>query len=260
MIPRQFHWVWLGDKKLPIKERSWMQTWREMHPFWRCIIWAEHPDLAHIQGFETRPLPPLINVRFYEEIENAATGSAMNRDALMARSNIVRYEVIARDGGVYMDTGVECFQPIDELLVGVRLFVCDRWGPCRGNYMFGGVPNHPALWAVVGEMAGSRADHPEPSSGPNSLAAGTGASYLYSRLRRYEDLVIFPSMLFNPLGESGFEVATSWLECSYGNLYHGDSLLDHARHDRGGELQSEPLGEPGKLCQAQSDGQKEDLT
>src|SRR4028118_181905 len=110
MIPRQFHWVWVGPARLPAKDEAWMQSWRTRHPGWQCIIWAEHPENVSLEGFETRSLPPLANQRFYDGIEQWVTGRAV----LASRSDIVRYEVIARSGGIYLDTDVECFGNINE--------------------------------------------------------------------------------------------------------------------------------------------------
>ncbi len=223
MIPKQFHWVWIGPNILPEKDREWMQTWQTRHPYWKCTIWAEYPDQVALEGFETRPLPPLINQRFYDGIEQWVTGKAV----LAARSDIVRYEVIARYGGIYLDTDVECFHYVDELLENVQLFVSDEWGPTPGNYMFGALPNHPALWTTVRELGPHLASH---EGALNALQA-TGPDYLNERLRPYGELVIFPHMLFNPL--CAFDdpaQVTNWPACSYGNHHFDGKWYDRVKN------------------------------
>ena len=65
------------------------------------------------------------------------------------------------EGGVYLDTDVNCFKRIDDLLDGVNLFVSDEraiepeWAACPGNYMFGAEKGSPAMWTVVRELTGN---------------------------------------------------------------------------------------------------------
>lgn len=191
MIPKTFHWVWLGEGAIPDRDRAWMQSWRAHHPGWVCIVWAEHPGSVSLDGFETRPLPSLCNQKFYNDIEQWVDGRAV----VAARSDIARYEIVAVQGGVYLDTDVECFQPIDDLLAGVRLFVADEWGGAPGNYCFGAMPNHPALHAVLRELPG----HINRTGKANAVAV-TGPNYFNPQLRKYSsDLVIFHHAFFNPL-------------------------------------------------------------
>lgn len=223
MIPKQFQWVWLGPNALPPKDQKWMRSWGEKHPDWRCIVWAEHPENITLEGFEVKPLPPLINRKFYDGIEQWVTGRA----ALAARSDVVRYELVARYGGVYLDTDVECFAAIDEVLCGVNLFVADEWGPSAGNYMFGASPNHPALWTVVRELGPHLSGH---KTALNAVQAA-GPTYLNSRLRQYPDLVIFPHMLFNPLcAYDDPAQVTQWPACSLANHHYDGKWYDRVKN------------------------------
>lgn len=225
MIPKQFHWVWIGPDPLPDRDREWMQSWRDRHLHWQCLIWAEHPERVEIDGFEIRPLPPLINSRAYRDIEKWVTGKAV----LAARSDIARYEIIAREGGVYLDTDVECFQPIDDLMEGVKLFVADEWGPSMGNYMFGAERNHPALWTVVRELI----PHLNSQKEQLNVLAATGPEYFNSRLRQSaSDLVIFPHMLFNPLcAYDDPNRVQVWPDCSYANHRYDAKWYDRAKNE-----------------------------
>lgn len=219
-IPRQFHWVWLGKEPLPQKDQAWMLSWRRNHPSWRCIIWAEHPAQVALEGFETRALPPLVNQHLYDGIERWVRGKAV----LAARSDIVRYEIVARYGGVYLDTDVECFRNIDELLQDVTLFVSDGWGGGECNYMFGAFANHPALWTTVRDLG------PHLSACHHQLnpVQATGPDYLNPKLYLSQDLVIFPDQLFNPLdARDDPRWVRSWPQCSYGNHHFDGKWLEY---------------------------------
>src|SRR5690606_18209558 len=112
------------------------------------------------------------------------------RGKLAARSDLIRYELVARMGGVYMDTDVRCLGNIDRLMVGVRLFVCDEGRPpraCVGNYGFGATPNHPAMWTVVRELWPRICDiwgddEERPAKFP-SIVKICGPAYLNEQLR-----------------------------------------------------------------------------
>lgn len=194
MIPHIFHWVWLGQNPLPEKDRGWMQSWRTHHPGWRFVVWAQHPELIDLEGFEARPLPPLVNQWSYDNIERYVH----ERSVIAARSDLIRYEVVL-EGGVYLDTDVECFANIEARLDGVSLFVSDEWGQAQGNggnYMFGAAPNHPAFYTVVRDLE----FHIKSKKGVASVLDVTGPNYLNNQLWKYRDqLVVFPFMLFSPL-------------------------------------------------------------
>ncbi len=196
MIPRLFHWVWIGSSSLPEADTLWMRSWLHHNTAWSGILWGEHPEsvrpvLKYLPRCEVRPLPPLVNQQFYDGIEEWVTGQAV----LASRSDIVRYEVVARHGGIYLDTDVECLSPMGSLLDGARLCMADEWGPQQGNFLFGGIANHPTLWQAVRELG----PHLQSLGGPVYAPEAAGPCFLGPRLRSHPDLVIFPHIMFNPL-------------------------------------------------------------
>lgn len=235
MIPTIFHWVWIGPDPVPAKDLLWIKGWKDKHPDWECRLWAENPDLVRkhndLCGLRTFPLPPLINFEVYERIEEWVTGRAI----LAARSDIIRMELIARHGGVYLDTDVECFKNISPLLEGVDLFISDEWGPSPGNYMFGARPNHPALWTAVRELKGSA----EKMAKVNAVFLA-GPQYLNPQMRKHDDCVIFPYPLFNPLcayDDPG--KVTSWPSCAYGNHRYDGKWYDRVKRDPPAEFRGQ---------------------
>ena len=228
MIPHQFHWVWPGHRTVPEKHQAWMRSWREKHPTWNCTLWAEHPENLEIErfereGFEVRPLPPLINQKFYDEIGKWVAGPS----AAAARSDIVRYEIVLR-GGICLDTDVECFGNIEHLLCGVSLCVADEWGAHPGNYLLGAAPNHPAIYSVVRGLG----PHLSALASGVSAVEATGAAYLYRQLRRHPDLVIYPHMLFNPLRAfDSPEKVTQWPAVSLANHHCEGKWYDRLKNE-----------------------------
>lgn len=215
MIERKLHWVWLGDK-FPDKDRKWAEEWISHHMDWRSILWTDKPQ-AKGCFTEVRRIPRLVNQDVFDEMERWSPGRA----AIAARSDVVRYELVAMEGGVYLDTDVNCFKRIDDLLDGVNLFVSDEraiepeWAACPGNYMFGAEKGSPAMWTVVRELTGNL----RKLKGQENPVLTTGPRYLQDQLLKYKDkLVTFPYMFFNPLGPMyDPDQVKKWPEMSYGN-------------------------------------------
>src|SRR5438270_4831485 len=114
-----FHWIWLGDQLIPPKHERWMRTWRDRHPRWATRVWRDG-DFGRLRN----------QVAF-----NTASTWAQKAD-------IARYEIIHREGGVYLDTDVECLRPIDDLVAASTAFVGEERPGLLGNAIFGATAGH----------------------------------------------------------------------------------------------------------------------
>ena len=126
LIPRIFHQIWLGPKPLPSHFQRWADGWLAMNPGWQMQWWTD------------RHLPNLMN---RAEFDSA--------DKMAAKSDILRYEVLAQFGGVYVDSDFEPLKPIEAVLSGVSTFQADELDDRPCNALLGGVPNDPFYTAVV---------------------------------------------------------------------------------------------------------------
>lgn len=125
-IPKIFHRVWLGNKPMPEEFVRYGKTWEKHNPDWKMILWTE----------ET--LPPMINEKYLKECN---TYSEM--------SDIIRYEVLYRYGGIYIDTDFECLKPIEELIKDYDVFASteDNKHICGG--FFGSTRKHPLVKKMI---------------------------------------------------------------------------------------------------------------
>jgi inositol phosphorylceramide mannosyltransferase catalytic subunit len=143
-IPRIFHAIWLGPNEMPESHAVWMQGWRDAHPDWEFMLWTDEN------------LPLLQCAHKYHESRNYAQ-----------RSDILRFEVLYRYGGVYLDTDMECLQPLDGLIAGLSGFTGlekpDR--PAQG--IVGAARGHPFLRLWLDRVGASA-----PFGGENLYEAG----------------------------------------------------------------------------------------
>ena len=105
-IPKIIHQIWLGSK-LPEQYYIWQQTWIKNHPDWQYILWTD----AEIEKLN------LVNKRLYNACKSYG-----------AKSDIARYEILYRYGGLYVDCDFECLQPFDIFHHG-----CDFYASCDNS-------------------------------------------------------------------------------------------------------------------------------
>jgi len=154
-IPRVFHHIWLGDKPLPEKFAEWADRWLAMNPGWRMEFWND------------KTLPPIVNRAEYDAAEKMA-----------AKSDILRYEICARYGGVYIDADFEPLRPIEPLLGGVTTFQADELDDRPCNALLGCMAGDPFYRAVVEGL-------PESIRRGGDIVETTGPAFLKRMIADY---------------------------------------------------------------------------
>lgn len=178
-IPKRIHQIWLGGR-LPARYRTWAESWKDVNPGWEYLLW----DDKSVRNFGLR------NEKAYQRSSN-----------LGAKSDIARYEILERLGGVYADTDFECLRPLDDLARRCSFFAGVVFGyfPQIANGLMGSAPRHPLLRRVIEGL-----EKPVTTRDGMATISQTGADYLTACFfERARDLppsdVIFPSTYFYPL-------------------------------------------------------------
>ena len=102
-IPKRIHQIWVGNKKIPKKYLQWGKTWKKYNPEWEYKLWT-NKELNAIS---------MQNRSIYESTKNIGF-----------KSDIARYEILYKFGGIYIDTDFECLSKIPEKLLHYDFISC----------------------------------------------------------------------------------------------------------------------------------------
>jgi mannosyltransferase OCH1-like enzyme len=136
MIPKIIHHVWVGSNPLPAAEKSYIQSWKKHHPDWHFMFWGNN----EIKKLE-------INHVCQQALHYSGNTYALQAD-------IIRLIAVNTFGGFYIDTDIECFKNIDNLLnhkiefIGLR----PHFGNWITNAFFGSIKNSATLNSAISNI------------------------------------------------------------------------------------------------------------
>jgi len=127
-IPKMIHQIWIGSP-LPEAFQDLCNSWKLYHNSrgWLYKLWTD----------DDVDLLDLYNRCFFEETKKPGI-----------RSDLMRYEIVYKFGGFYLDTDFECLQPLDDLCgydFVTALQPLDAYIVQLGLAFYGSRPGHPIL-------------------------------------------------------------------------------------------------------------------
>lgn len=148
-IPPLIHFIWLGPKSFPPESVENVRTWIARHPTWRVKFWTDRPrplpcshmELCSVDDFNLTHLK-----QCYLDSNNYGE-----------KSDILRYEILLQEGGVYVDHDANCLDSFEALHSHFD-FYCGLEAPhppfagstiTSGNGVLGARPNHPVTQRVI---------------------------------------------------------------------------------------------------------------
>lgn len=181
-IPQIIHQYWTGDP-CPDDYLRYHRRWAEMNPEWEVVLWGDEslPSMAFapLMAEATRWAPP--------------------RNANQFKSDLVRYELLERFGGVWIDMDFEPLRPIAHWPVdwdSGQPFATweeqDRW---VANAILGAAPRDPFILELQRQLPQSVFDH-----AGKRPAVSTGPQFLTRLYRQFHErpLQVLPQALFYP--------------------------------------------------------------
>ena len=166
-IPRIFHQIWVGPDPVPEEFAGYRETWARHHPGWELRFWTE----------ENLP----------RDLERKEAYELLRRPA--ERADLLRLELLYREGGVYVDFDFECLRSIEPLIEEIEFFAGYRKPRRVNNAIVGSVPGHPVLAQAIREI------RPRATYGPVDKA-GTGPLFWRKLLRGHPEVTIFEPEVF----------------------------------------------------------------
>jgi len=113
-IPKTIHLIWLGPKAFPSDSVENIRTWIAHHPDWTFNFWTDRKRPAPCNGMNTRLLDDF-NFEFLEEKYEESRNWGEKAD-------ILRYEILYQEGGLYIDHDITCMRPFHGLHTGYDLY------------------------------------------------------------------------------------------------------------------------------------------
>lgn len=173
MIPRVFHQIWINSKnpELPANFSAYRDGWLKKHPGWDYKLW----NLENLDFTPTR-LELLSKTKSYAQM-----------------ADILRYEILFRHGGIYLDTDFECLRCIEPILTGVQNFSCSEDGRSISIGILGAVPGSVYMQRCIDALP--------KELGLTSVSMETGPGLMTKVLLGQgiaSDYTLFPQLWFYP--------------------------------------------------------------
>ena len=179
LIPKVIHYIWLGEKPMHPLMIQWRQRWKSLHPEWKMKIWSESPG------------QPASLACQHETLNSSFPGLLRDSCHLSQRSNIWRYELLHRLGGLYLDTDFEPLKCIEPLVDGLEAFagrchVANSRDTAIGCAMIGCIPRHPWTRDLIDNMA----------TRDPGISMSLGSKYFTEITSRHPEVHLFESDTF----------------------------------------------------------------
>lgn len=191
VLPKVIHYVWVGGKPLsPLGEKC-LASWRKYLPDYEIKRWDEtNSPITH----------PYVQ-KMYQAKKWAFV------------ADYIRFYVLAREGGIYLDTDTEVLKSFDDLLHYPAFFGQTKDGVTAAG-VIGAVPNHPAILAMLSEY--DKAETVE------SVRTSPMVVTDVLKIGTYTDVQVFDYRYFNPC-DAGEKVTPEKLALAYTNNHWAES-------------------------------------
>lgn len=130
-IPKIIHQIWVGPKPIPESYKKFQQTWKYFHPDWIYKLWTDK-DVKSIK---------LHNQNLYDRTKS-----------YIEKADILRYELLEKFGGLYVDLDFECLKPFDKLHYRYDFYTGishNNQGEIVNNAVIACHRNHPLIKAII---------------------------------------------------------------------------------------------------------------
>ena len=191
MIPKVIHQIWIGPAPKPMKL---LNTWKQKHPDFEYILWDENEIIKRNMIFKCQ-----------KQID-----SIKGPQEWAGKADIMRYEILEKYGGFYLDADSVCLNPIHSLCSN-NAFACFENEECRkhlvANGNIGTQPNNLLFKMIINYISKQNYNFSKRGIELNSKKVVwklTGPLLFTEFCLKYpKHINILPSYLFLPIHLSG---------------------------------------------------------
>lgn len=190
-IPKIIHQIWVEKIPLPEFFYQFGETWKVFNPSWEYIFW----DKSKIDSFVQKNFPDYISILKGYKYD-------------VQRWDVIRYLILYKFGGVYVDFDYECLESIDNLLLDKNC--CFGLEPEEhatifqkkiviSNAFIAIKPKHPFMKQILKTVKSSSSVSEEKliyvleTTGPHMLID------LYDQYPQKDEISLIPSEFISPL-------------------------------------------------------------
>ena len=131
MIPKKIHYCWFGGKPLPKDVEACIASWKKYCPDYEIVRWDEGN---------------------YDVTKHPFMKAAYEAKCWAFVSDYARLDVIAQNGGIYLDTDVELLKNLDPVLEDGCWFAMQQEDSVIATGLgFGAEQAHPAVQAMLAQ-------------------------------------------------------------------------------------------------------------
>jgi len=183
-IPKTIHQIWLGPNKCPdIWMNSWKNDYIKRYPEWTYKLWTEK---------EINELD-LINKKQYD-----------NEKFYNGKSDIARYEILYRFGGIFMDAdSLWIHYSLNDILEKAKIsgmFAAEepvnKWSIANG--VIGFTKEHPILKSMINYISNNYFNLKKKLKKEREIWQVTGTKPFTEIVKKYDNKLILESYYFYP--------------------------------------------------------------
>ncbi|CDG84605.1 glycosyltransferase family 32 protein [Janthinobacterium agaricidamnosum] len=123
MIPKKIHYCWFGGNPLSVLNQRCIDSWKKYCPEYELVLWNESNS----------------------DIDNEYCRQAIRQKKWAFVSDWVRFDVLHKHGGIYLDTDIELIRGFDGLLPQERLYGAWESSEFIGTAFIASPARHPVL-------------------------------------------------------------------------------------------------------------------
>lgn len=200
MIPKVIHYIWVGPNPLGKLQQRCIDSWKKHLPDYQFKLWTENN------------LPK-------EVLEHRYVKTMYKKKKWAFVSDYIRFWVLNREGGIYLDTDTEVLKNFDDLLDHSVFF-----GKTKDGVVAAGVIGAESEQRVIKDIL--ELYDKDQSFNTTRTSPRTVTSVLEKG--NYEEVVVYDYQYFNPC-DDGEKCTTDKLVLAYTNNHWAESWVSYAK-------------------------------